>query len=65
MVVCAYALVAAVCLFFDTAEYTAANRVFIKLEIMGFSTAFGRTQDFSVCFVDYDLCFYGMPFLFS
>ncbi len=65
MMICTDTLIAAVGLFFYTAEYTASYSIFIKLKIMSFPKIFGSTYDFSVCFTDYNLCLYCMSFLFS
>jgi len=57
-------LIAAVHLRFYALKNTSADGVFVQFEIMRFPAIFRNANDFFRPFVDNDLCFYGMFFLF-
>lgn len=62
---CRDSLIATVHLLFDAIENAPADGVFVQLKIVCLSRFFRDTNDFFRVFVDDDLNFYRVPFLFS
>jgi hypothetical protein len=52
-------------LLFYAIKHTPADGVFVQLEIVRFAAILRNTYDFFRPFVDSDLCFYGVLFLFT
>ena len=59
-----YPLISAVHLRFYAIKNTPADGILVQLKIMCFPAIFCNTYDFFRVFVDDDLCFYGVLFLF-